>query len=120
MFGFPCRYSTTFAPVDADDDLRVTVKESMQVCGWRVVMGTEDSIVGKAPLSWQSFGERITAQFLAGGSLQITSECTWPLTLMDYGKNEANVRRLVADIKRHARLVRRLRSNGKGTDGRTG
>jgi hypothetical protein len=53
------------------------------------------------PVNWRSWGEKVGVDVLGvdGDALvQVKSRSTWPLTLADWGKNAANVRRFLGAL----------------------
>jgi hypothetical protein len=57
------------------------------------------TITVKVPISFKSWGERVTLQLRPAGpdatTVEVTSTASFPLTMADYGKNAQNVQQIV-------------------------
>jgi hypothetical protein len=57
------------------------------------------TITLKVPISFKSWGERVTIQLHPAGpsatGVEVTSTASFPLTMADYGKNAQNVQHIV-------------------------
>jgi hypothetical protein len=58
-------------------------------------------IIASASISALSWGEKVLISFLPDGSISLTSKCAYPLQCVDWGKNEANVRSFMTEIRNH-------------------
>ena len=82
---------------DLDDrDLEILQKEVLQRLrvhepGFRLIDQNSNGSRLKYGLTWRSYGEKITIEFF-GGEIIITSRSRVPLQLVDWGKNEWNVK----------------------------
>ena len=57
---------------------------------FRIEQQTSTSTVLRYGMNWSSWGERITIT-PEHGSIRVVSECTFPLQVIDWGKNRKNV-----------------------------
>ena len=48
--------------------------------------------------SFRSWGENVSVHVDDTGTVQVTSECSMPTQLVDYGKNKSNVTRFLAGL----------------------
>ena len=98
-FGFPAyhteRYSTQAA---TSEELRHIVKEVLQALSWPIKSETGSGIQASSSLNLRSWGEAIQIELLPDNAIAITSKCVLPTQCFDWGKNEGNVRRFLAEI----------------------
>lgn len=101
-FGFPAYYTARHASINKQGvNLRSAVLDAVKALGWQVRDEQENEITAFARMSLWSWGELVQFTFPADGSMSVTSKCSWPLQCVDWGKNKANVRKLLAQLDRH-------------------
>ena len=71
-------------------ECRFTVIESNDVQGW---------IRARAPMSFRSFGENIIVTVHMSGKIEIVSESRFFTQTFDWGKNRANVNKLLSKLR---------------------
>ncbi|MBI3832887.1 MAG: hypothetical protein HY287_01010 [Planctomycetes bacterium] len=92
-FRFVRRYDTAI-PAE-------TAVEAARICGFKARDITKEQILLSASLNVWSFGEQIIVSLSEIDQAQlidISSKCVLPTQIIDWGKNERNVRRLFAAI----------------------
>lgn len=70
--------------------------------GAKVLLADEERVEARLPLSWKSWGERIRFELTPtpeGTRVRAGSWCRLPTNLADWGRNQENVRRLVAALE---------------------
>jgi len=98
-FGFPAYHSEEFDELDSGVDVRHLVKQAIRSLGWSIREETDEAITVLICTNWLSWGERVVVSFMPGGGLWVTSQCILPTQCLDWGKNKANVRQLIAAIR---------------------
>ncbi|HEY2267727.1 MAG TPA: hypothetical protein VGI96_34255 [Streptosporangiaceae bacterium] len=68
---------------------RFGVRRSDLAGGW---------VEARARVSFRSYSENIRVFVDDENRVHVTSECYWPLTVIDWGKNRWNVRRILANL----------------------
>jgi len=79
--------------------LRNAVRASVEALGWQIKHESTDQILAATPLSWDSYGERVTINFQSDGALMVSSRCVFPLQVIDWGKNAANIKQLLDAVE---------------------
>jgi len=97
-FGFPAFHKERFIPENSNCDLRRAVLESLGALGWVLRVHTNDSITASIKVSFLSWGERLSVDFHPDNSCSTTSKCSFPTQCIDWGKNSANVQKLIAQL----------------------
>jgi hypothetical protein len=77
------------ACLDAVRQSRFRVRRSDLAGGW---------VEARARVSIRSYSEDIRVYVDDENQVHVTSECYWPLTFIDWGKNRWNVRRILANL----------------------
>ena len=96
-FGFPAYYREELILSDAKK-FRELLEESLADLSYPILKNDKDKIILKVDWSIWSWGERIDIDFSGTGIVTITSECTFPLQCIDYGKNKENVKKVINSI----------------------
>ena len=52
-------------------------------------------------MSLLSWGEKVIITFLSDDSIAVTSKCAFPGQCLDWGKNKANIKKFIAELKNH-------------------
>lgn len=99
-FGFPAHYHARYPGRIRAMDVRAAVRATLAELSWRIKEERGDGIAATSGISWHSWGEQVHVAFLPDGSISVTSRCSYPLQCVDWGKNEANVRRFMKAIAR--------------------
>jgi hypothetical protein len=100
-FGFPAYHTDGFTASDAVD-LRAAILESIESLDWTVRADAGDRITASTGMGIRSFGEKITIAFLGENRISITSRCALVTQCLDWGKNKANVGRLLSELGKRA------------------
>lgn len=76
--------------------------EAIQHCKFEIVSISEryGLITAKAGFSFWSWGETITVSLSRSGEILVKSECVLPTQVISWGKNEANVNKIFAQLER--------------------
>jgi hypothetical protein len=69
------------------------VPKALHSLGWTFEPVNQYSFKGKRPGSIWSWGENFQIQIEDNGSIRMQSKCSFPLTLVSWGKNKRNVRK---------------------------
>ena len=98
-FGFPAYHTENYTLNDGPSNLRASVKSALNAVSWSIRKESPDTIVASTSLSLLSWGERVIITFLSDESITVTSKCTWPIQCFDWGKNKANIKKFIAELK---------------------
>ncbi len=104
-FGFPAYY-TEFCTLDAtqDEESCQTVVRALESLGWSIKKNLGYRISAHVNVNFWSWGERIVVRFFGEGNLCLTSKCLLPTQCFDWGKNQQNVIRLIAEFRKVEKL----------------
>ena len=97
-FGFPAYHTEYIMPPNADYDVRILVRQTLEVLNWRVREEAHDYVVASTNVSLLSWGERIIVEFHPDNSCSVTSKCSLPTQCFDWGKNASNVRKFMLQL----------------------
>lgn len=101
-FAFPAYHTERYsAGTGRSSDLRAGVHAALQALAWGIEVEESARIVASSNLNVYTWGERISVDFLPDDSVSITSKCALPTQCFDWGKNKANVVRLMTEIRKH-------------------
>ncbi len=101
-YGFPAYHSEVYsAGTGKYTDLRAAVKATLAAVSWSTKEETGAHILAATRMGLRSWGERVLIDFLPDNSIRVTSKCVFPLQVVDWGKNKANVARFIAEIGKH-------------------
>jgi hypothetical protein len=102
-FGFPAYYTERYsAAADKSADLSVAVRAALNALSWSIREEASDQIVASTGVNIRSWGEKMFVRFLPDRSISVTSKCALPTQCIDWGKNKANVRKFLDEIRKHA------------------
>jgi hypothetical protein len=96
-FGFPAHHTEDYS-AGGSANLRVAVKAALRDMRWRVKEEYPDAIIATTNMSFFSWGEFVTIDFLANRTLSIESKCVLP-ALYDWGVNKSNVNKFLAALE---------------------
>ena len=101
-FGFPAYHTEHYsAGAGISTDLRGAVKSALTEISWSIREESSGQIIALTSISLLSWGEKVLINFLPDNSISVTSKChLWQC--VDWGKNQSNVQRFMAKIKKHA------------------
>ncbi len=97
--GFPAYHTEEYATDLRERDLWEFVQDTLDYLNWRIKKTSRDEIVASVPVSFFSWGERITIEFLGRGELRVTSRCAMPTQWIDWGKNKGNVEKFLDELE---------------------
>jgi hypothetical protein len=78
--------------------LGVAIPAVLHTLGWSFSQTAPTSYRASAKIGWLSWGENIMIDFSYPGWLKITSRCAFPLQLVDWGKNNQNIDKLIEQL----------------------
>ena len=100
-FGFPAYHTDRYSAADKGADLRSAVRQALAALSWPVKEEAADRLVASTGMNWRSWGEKVYIDFLPEDSISVASKCAFPLQCVDWGKNKANVKEFMAELKNH-------------------
>jgi hypothetical protein len=93
--GFPASYSERISlPSRKCDDVREWLLLLIDKLGWSVVDVSHNSVTATTKPSGASWGERVIFEVASDNAIEAISRCAFPLQLVDWGKNKANIERV--------------------------
>jgi hypothetical protein len=94
------RYQATARYSGSRADIVSAAQGVAEQSGFKVQQADPDagSIRARVGFSFRSWGENISVHVDDTGTVQVTSECSMPTQLVDYGKNKSNVTRFLAGL----------------------
>ena len=100
-FGFPAYHTEHYsAGAGISTHLRGAVKSALTEISWSIREESSGQIIALTNISLLSWGEKVLINFLPDNSISVTSKChLWQC--VDWGKNQSNVQRFMAKIKKH-------------------
>ena len=85
--------------VNADQgQLAQLIPAALQSLGWSCYQSSPTSFNSSVNLGWLSWGENITVDFSHPSWIQVTSKCAFPLQIVDWGKNQKNIDKFLAQL----------------------
>ena len=85
--------------VNADQgQLAQLIPAALQSLGWSCYQSSPTSFNSSVSMGWLSWGENITIDFSHPSWIHVTSKCAFPLQLFDWGKNQKNIDRFLAQL----------------------
>src|SRR5690349_17364217 len=99
--GLPAFHTEQYsAAEDRCADLRAAVLTVLNALSWPIREQTADRIVASTSVSIASWGEEISITFMLDSRITVTSKCALPTQCFDWGKNKANVRKFLGEIRK--------------------
>jgi hypothetical protein len=94
--GLPPSYEATMRFPGTREQLSQACLEAVRQSGFRVRRSDLEGgwVQARSRVSFRSYGEDIRVYVDDENRVHVTSECYWPLILIDWGKNRWNVRRI--------------------------
>jgi hypothetical protein len=94
--GLPPSYEATMRFPGTREQLSQACLEAVRQSGFRVRRSDIEGgwVQARSRVTFRSYSEDIRVYVDDENQVHVTSECYWPLTLIDWGKNRWNVRRI--------------------------
>jgi hypothetical protein len=94
--GLPPSYEATMRFPGTREQLSQACLEAVRQSGFRVRRSDLEGgwVQARSRVNFRSYSEDIRVYVDDENQVHVTSECYWPLTLIDWGKNRWNVRRI--------------------------
>jgi hypothetical protein len=94
--GLPPSYEATMRFPGTREQLTQACLEAVRQSGFRVRRSDLEGgwVQARSRVTFRSYSEDIRLYVDDENRVHVTSECYWPLTLIDWGKNRWNVRRI--------------------------
>jgi hypothetical protein len=94
--GFPPGYEATMRFPGTREQLSQACLEAVRQSGFRVRRSDLEGgwVQARSRVTFRSYSEDIRVYVDDENQVHVTSECYWPLTVIDWGKNRWNVRRI--------------------------
>jgi len=101
-FGIPAYHTEHYSVgAGASADLRVAIRAAIKALSWSIKEEVSDKIIASTNFNLRGTWEKVSISFLTDYSISVTSKCSWPTQCIDWGKNKANVEKLIGEIKKH-------------------
>ena len=97
-FAMPAFHSEQLVLAFPDETRRTLVRSALAKLRWPLREETPRGLRATVWLNFWSYGEVIEVDFLDERLIAVSSRCVTPIQLVDWGKNQANVRQLVREI----------------------
>lgn len=102
-FGFPAFHTEHLSVAqNGSTDLYAAVLTALNALSWPIREQTADQITASTSVNVLSWGEKVLITFVPDSGIAITSTCALPTQCFDWGKNKANVRKFIAEIRKQA------------------
>ena len=99
-FGFPAYHRESITLCPTRGDAYAQVLGALRSLSWPIRQESAQQILASTGMGLRSWGEQIVIELLPDNGLTITSKCALPTQCFDWGKNRANVCRLLAELQR--------------------
>ena len=98
--GLPPGYEATMRFPGTREQLSQACLEAVRQSGFRVRRSDLEGgwVQARTRVTFRSYSEDIRVWVDDENQVHVTSECYWPLTFIDWGKNRWNVRRISARL----------------------
>jgi hypothetical protein len=98
--GLPPSYEATMRFPGTREQLSQACLEAVRQSGFRVRRSDLEGgwVQARSRVTFRSYSEDIRVYVDDENQVHVTSECYWPLTVIDWGKNRWNVRRISARL----------------------
>ncbi|MBI2804777.1 MAG: hypothetical protein HYX68_07315 [Planctomycetes bacterium] len=97
-FGFPAYHTEEIDDLGHGAELRDSVIQAIQSLGWSIRDKSKRKVTAATSVNFWSWGERVIVEFFPDGGMSVTSSCALPTQCIDWGKNRANVRKLLDEV----------------------
>ena len=99
-FGFPAYHEETITTVPPNVNMELSLLNTLRSFGWGPSFDT-NGITASTGAASRSIGEKIIVTLVDGGATKIRSECALKTQCADFGKNQKNVERILAELPSH-------------------
>jgi hypothetical protein len=98
--GLPPSYEATMRFPGTREQISQACLEAVRQSGFRVRRSDLEGgwVQARTRVTFRSYSEDIRVYVDDENQVHVTSECYWPLTIIDWGKNRWNVRRISARL----------------------
>jgi hypothetical protein len=94
----PVSYSTEKKFDSQPDSIKLAIEKALTSLGWEYDQTVSGSFKGHIGMSFWSWGENFTITPSPDGTVRMKSVCSFPLTLVSWGKNKRNVNKFFAAL----------------------
>ncbi len=99
-FGFPAYHEETIVNVPPNTNIELSLLNTLRSFGWGPSFDN-NGITASTGAASKSIGEKIIISIVEGGATKVRSECALKTMCTDFGKNEKNVKRILAELPNH-------------------
>jgi hypothetical protein len=99
-FGFPAYHEVIISSVPPNVNMELSLLNTLRSLGWGPSFDN-NGITGSTGASGKSWGEKIIVTLVPGGEIKIRSECALKTQCADWGKNQKNVEKIIAEVSLH-------------------
>jgi hypothetical protein len=99
-FGFPAYHEETISIIPPNTNIELSLLNTLRSFGWGPSFDA-NGITASTGASMKSWGEKIIITLVDGGVTKVRSECALKTQCADWGKNETNVKRILAELPNH-------------------
>ena len=99
-FGFPAYHQETITKVPPNTNLELSLLNTLRSLGWGPSFDN-NGITASTGAGSKSIGEKIIITLVEGGATTVRSECALKTQCADFGKNQKNVERILAELPNH-------------------
>ena len=100
-FGFPAYHTESYSAGGSLTELHAAAKKALDSLFWSIREETTERIIASTSISFRSWGEKVIINCLPDNTISVTSTCALRTQCLDWGKNEANVRKFMAERMKH-------------------
>lgn len=100
-FAFPAYHTESISADVSHAEMLATVKNALGALSWSINEETTERIIASSSINLLSWGEKIIINILPDKKISVTSKCIFPLQCLDWGKNKANVRKFISELRKH-------------------
>ncbi len=99
-FGLPPRFEESYTYDAGESHLRQEIERTLEALGWKWSLQDNGHYLAKVGITWRSWGERVVIAIEDKGTVRVASRSSWSTTIIDYGKNQMNVKAFFAELNR--------------------